>query len=48
MILPVWHNVDAQTVRAYSPILSDRLATSSSRGLDQVVVDLLKVIHGES
>lgn len=48
VILPVWHNIEAQTVRAYSPILSDRLATSSSRGLDQVVIDLLQVIQGES
>lgn len=45
VILPVWHNIDAQTVRSYSPILSDRLATSSSKGLNQVVADLLQVIE---
>ena len=45
VILPVWHNVDAETVRTYSPTLSDRLATSSSKGLDQVVLDLLGAIR---
>ncbi|MEP6637226.1 MAG: TIR domain-containing protein, partial [Acidobacteriota bacterium] len=45
VILPVCDNVDAETVRTYSPTLSDRLATSSSKGLDQVVLDLLGAIR---
>ena len=36
VILPVWHNVDADTVRSYSLILADRLATSSAKGLEKV------------
>lgn len=47
VILPVWHNVDAAYVRKFSPLLADRLASSSARGLDQVVIDLLAAINGE-
>jgi len=46
VILPVWHNVDADTVRSYSLILADRLATSSAKGLEKVVDELLAAIHG--
>jgi hypothetical protein len=41
VILPVWHNVALETVRSNSPLLADRLATSSQKGLNQVVKDLL-------
>ncbi|QEM70289.1 toll/interleukin-1 receptor domain-containing protein [Geobacter sp. FeAm09] len=41
VILPVWHNVALETVRSNSPLLADRLATSSQKGLQQVVKDLL-------
>lgn len=47
VILPVWHNVDATYVRKFSPLLADRLASSSARGLEQVVTDLLAAIKGE-
>jgi hypothetical protein len=47
VILPVWHNVDAAYVRRFSPLLADRLASSSARGLDHVVADLLAAIRGE-
>ncbi len=47
VILPVWHNVDAAYVRKFSPLLADRLASSSSRGLAQVVADLMAAIRGE-
>ncbi|MDG6025270.1 MAG: toll/interleukin-1 receptor domain-containing protein [Candidatus Brocadia sp.] len=47
VILPVWHNVDAAYVRKFSPLLVDRLASSSSRGMDQVVADLMAAIKGE-
>lgn len=46
VILPVWHNVDAEYVKRFSPLLADRLASSSSKGLDQVVVDLMAAIKG--
>ena len=35
VILPVWHNVDRQTVTRYSPTLADRLATVSTKGVSQ-------------
>lgn len=47
IILPVWHNVDAAYLNKFSPLLADRLASSSSKGLDQVVADLMAAIKGE-
>ena len=46
VILPVWHNLSASEVRAYSPMLADRLATSSSKDLAQIVDELARVITG--
>jgi TIR domain len=45
VILPVWHNIGAAEIRAHSPMLADRLAVSSSKGLDHVTDRLLKAIH---
>jgi hypothetical protein len=45
VILPVWHNIDAIALRQYSPLLADRLATSSSKGLQQVIDELLQAIR---
>ncbi len=45
VILPVWHNITAEQIRAYSPTLADRIAVSSSRGLDQVVAELLRAMR---
>jgi TIR domain len=47
VILPVWHNVDAAYVRKFSPLLADRLASSTARGLDHVVSDLWAAIKNE-
>ena len=44
VILPVWHNIDAKAVREASPILADRVATSSSKGLERVIKDLMQEI----
>jgi hypothetical protein len=44
VILPVWHNISADEIRAYSPILADRLAVSSAKGLDHVTDQLLQAI----
>ncbi|MDH4135131.1 MAG: toll/interleukin-1 receptor domain-containing protein [Anaerolineae bacterium] len=35
-ILPVWHNITADRIREYSPILADRVAVSSDRGLEHI------------
>lgn len=45
VILPVWHSIDAIDLRRRSPMLADRLATNSTKGLDQVVADLLAAIQ---
>jgi hypothetical protein len=44
-ILPVWHDLTAEDVRRYSPILSERLAVSSDRGLDEVVQAILVAVR---
>lgn len=44
VILPVWHRITRQQVVGYSPLLADRLAAASDRGLDYVVAELLRAI----
>jgi hypothetical protein len=44
VILPVWHNIGAEQIRAYSPTLSDRVAVSSNKGLQQVIDELVSAI----
>jgi len=41
VILPIWHNINEHQIRKYSPTLADRVAVTSSRGLDNVVIELL-------
>jgi len=45
VILPVWHQIDAIGVRKYSPILADRVATTSQKGIEQVTIDISKAIE---
>ena len=47
VILPVWHDIDAEGVRRFSPSLADRLAVSSTLGVEAVARELLRVIAGE-
>ena len=44
VVLPVWHNIDAAGVHGFSPILADRFAISSSKGLKAVIDELMRVI----
>jgi hypothetical protein len=44
VILPVWHNIGAEQIRAYSPTLSDRVAVSSTKGLQHVIDELISAI----
>lgn len=46
VILPIWHNINPDEVRRFSPTLADRIAVKSSAGLRIVVVELLRVIAG--
>lgn len=45
VVLPVWHDITAHEVRSRSPMLADRLAVPSSRGIKAVVQELLQVIR---
>jgi hypothetical protein len=47
IILPVWHRVIFDQVRHYSPTLADRLAASSSEGVQQVALRLLDQSKGD-
>ncbi len=44
-ILPIWHGLTADDVRQYSPILAERLAVSTDRGLDEVVRAILAAVR---
>lgn len=44
VILPVWHQISIDQLRECSPLLADRLATNSNKGLSKVVEDLLAAI----
>lgn len=45
LILPVWHEVTKEEVATFSPILADRLAVSSAKGIDHVVAEVLNAIR---
>lgn len=47
VIIPIWHGVDVDDVRAYSPSLADIFAIPSTVGLDEVTARLLKIIQPE-
>lgn len=42
VILPVWHKVGFRQVFEYSPVLADRVAVSTDKGLEYVVQRMLK------
>jgi hypothetical protein len=44
VILPVWHEIDKELLATYSPILADRLASSTESGLGPVAEDIVRVI----
>jgi hypothetical protein len=45
MILPVWHGVDQAMVAKYSPILADRLASNTAKGLPTVAREIAAKIQ---
>lgn len=47
VILPIWHKLDADGVRDFSPLLASRLAVSSKSGLDEVLRELLRAMTVE-
>ncbi|WP_374476741.1 TIR domain-containing protein [Zoogloea sp.] len=44
VVLPVWHHVSAEQVRASSPVLADRLAVSTDAGIEEVARKLVEAI----
>jgi len=48
IILPVWHNITAEEIIKFSPLLADVQAAKSSLGLSKVTKELLKVIRPEA
>lgn len=45
VLLPIWHGVTHSEVIAQSPSLANRVAVHSSRGLDSVVSEIMKVVR---
>ena len=45
VVLPVWHNINVEQIKQFSPTLADRIGVSSDRGLEHVVSELLKVVR---
>lgn len=43
-ILPIWHEIDQKGVAEYSPTLADRLAIPSSKGINEIVRQILDVL----
>lgn len=46
VILPIWHDVGFEQVRAHSPMLAGRVAIRSERGVEVVVSEILDVLKG--
>ena len=44
VILPVWHEIEREALLKYSPILADRLASDTGRGIASVAADIIQVI----
>ena len=48
IILPIWHKVTKEDVTAFSPILADKLAVSSERGIEIVTKEVVAAINKNS
>jgi hypothetical protein len=45
VILPIWHKVNFEEVREFSPTLADKLASKSDVGVDKLVEGILQVLE---
>lgn len=45
LILPIWHEVTRDEVQAFSPMLSDLVAGSSSDGVEKLAADIMAVVQ---
>jgi hypothetical protein len=48
VILPIWHDLGAKEVRARSPMLADRVAISSGKGVEAIVAAILQAMMNSS
>jgi len=44
VILPIWHHLEVENVQKYSPLLSDKIAVSTKKGLREVANQIEKTI----
>lgn len=44
IILPIWHNITHKEIVKFSPILADKVAIKSTKGIDWVTKELIKKI----
>lgn len=44
VILPIWHNISINDVRANYPLLADKIAVNSEIGVDRVVMKIIEVL----
>lgn len=43
IILPIWHDIDAEFVRQRSPTLADRIAVNTSEGIEKIIEEINRV-----
>src|ERR1700744_3963863 len=48
IILPIWHKISASEINGHSPMMADKLAATTDRGLDAVVDEIQKAITNSS
>lgn len=48
VVLPIWHEVDHKFVARYSPMLADKVAISTKRGLREVASQIVRAVRGEA
>ncbi len=47
VILPIWHKVDKSVISKHSPLLADKIAISSEKGLDSVAEEIIRTYKKE-
>ncbi len=45
IILPVWHGISKESILEHAPILADKLATSTAKGLGTVAGDIVRALE---
>lgn len=48
IILPVWHRLNINDIKRFSPILADRVGISTSKGLTSVADQIFSVVRGHT